>query len=175
MLWLLDSLAVIFILFWGFKGFKNGLIEELGKLIGLFAAILISISNSLNLSVKILNIVRIDYWLSIFLSFSIIFIGVIFIGRLFTKLAKIAFLSGRNRLMNQSLGFFFGSIKGGFTLIVFIWLIAILPLPKWTNFIDDNSRLAKVGNEARKMIILFFHWEDPIALSESYIKAFTKP
>ena len=153
MLWLLDSLAVIFILFWGFKGFKNGLIEELGKLIGLFAAILISISNSLNLSIKILNIVRIDYWLSIFLSFSIIFIGVIFIGRLFTKLAKIAFLSGSNRLINQSLGFLFGSIKGGFTLIVFIWLIAILPLPKWTNFIDDNSRLAKVGNEARKMII----------------------
>ena len=139
MLWLLDSLAVIFILFWGFKGFKNGLIEELGKLIGLFAAILISISNSLNLSIKILNIVRIDYWLSIFLSFSIIFIGVIFIGRLFTKLAKIAFLSGSNRLINQSLGFLFGSIKGGFTLIVFIWLIAILPLPKWTNFIDDNS------------------------------------
>jgi len=175
MLWLLDSLAVIFILFWGFKGFRNGLIDELGRLIGLLAAILISISNSLNLSIIISDMLKTDYWLSIFLSFSFIFIGVIFIGRFFTKLVKIAFLSSENQLMNQSLGFFFGSIKGVFTLIVFIWLIAILPLPKWTNFIDNNSRLAKAGNEAREMIVLFFHWEDPIALSESYIKTLTKP
>ena len=175
MLWLLDSLAVIFIIFWGFKGFKNGLIEELGRLIALFAAILISISNSSNFSVKISNMVQIDYWLSMFVSFSILFIGVILIGRIFTKLVKIAFLSGGNQLMNQSLGFFFGSIKGAITLIVFIWLIAILPLPKWTIFIDNNSRLAKAGNEAREMIVSFFHWEDPIALSESYIKTFTKP
>ena len=55
--WLLDSIAVIFILFWGVKGYKNGLIEELGRLIGLVAAIMISISNSSNLSIKILNLV----------------------------------------------------------------------------------------------------------------------
>lgn len=173
--WLLDSIAVIFILFWGVKGYKNGLIEELGRLIGLVAAIMISISNSSNLSMKILNLVQTDYWLSIFLSFSIIFVGVIFIGRIFTRLVKIAFLTGGNQLINQSLGFFFGSIKGSFTLIVFIWLIAILPLPKWTIFIDNNSRLAKAGNEARERIVSFFHWEDPIVLSESYIKKFTKP
>ena len=102
MLWLLDSLAVIFILFWGFKGFRNGLIDELGRLIGLLAAILISISNSLNLSIIISDMLKTDYWLSIFLSFSFIFIGVIFIGRFFTKLVKIAFLSSENQLMNQS-------------------------------------------------------------------------
>jgi uncharacterized membrane protein required for colicin V production len=175
MFWLLDSLAVTFILFWGYKGFKNGLIEELGRLIGLITAILISMSNSLNLSIKISNIIQIDHWLSVFISISIIFMAVIYIGRFFTKLVKIAFLSGGNQLMNRSLGFFFGSIKGVFTLIVFIWVIALLPLPKWTTFIHNNSQLAMEGNKARVMVVSFFHWEDPIELSESYIKKFTKP
>jgi membrane protein required for colicin V production len=172
---ILDGVAIAFILLWGYQGFKNGLIEELGRLLGLIAAILISISRSSELSLKLTDYIQIEYWLSIFLSFSILFISVIFISRLFTKLIKIAFLSKGNQMMNRSLGLFFGALKGGGMMIVLVWIIAILPLEKWTTFINQNSHLAIIGNKLRISTVSFFNWEDPVMVSESYIKELTKP
>tara|TARA_B110000003_G_C16650600_1_gene533964 strand:- start:4787 stop:5314 length:528 start_codon:yes stop_codon:yes gene_type:complete len=172
---ILDGLAITFIFLWGYQGFKNGLIEELGRLLGLIIAILISISKSSDLSLKLTDYVQIEYWLSIFLSFSILFISIIFIARFFTKLVKIAFLSQENQLMNRLLGLFFGALKGVGIMIVFVWIIAILPLEKWTAFINQNSRLAIIGNKLRVSTVIFFNWEDPVLVSESYIKELTKP
>ena len=55
MTWLLDGFSILFILFLGYNGFNKGLIEELGRLIGLLIAILISISNTKFVSDKILD------------------------------------------------------------------------------------------------------------------------
>lgn len=172
---ILDGVAIAFILLWGYQGFKNGLIEELGRLLGLIVAILISISKSSDLSLKVTEFIQIEYWLSIFISFSILFISIIFIARFFTKLIKIAFLSQGNQLMNRLLGLFFGALKGSGMIIVLIWIIAILPLKKWTRFINQNSRLAVIGNDLRISTVSFFNWEDPVMVSESYIKKLTKP
>ena len=172
---ILDGVAIAFILLWGYQGFKNGLIEELGRLLGLIVAILISISKSSDLSRKVTEFMQIEYWLSIFISFSILFISIIFTARFFTKLIKIAFLSQGNQLMNRLLGFFFGALKGSGMIIVLIWIIAILPLKKWTRFINQNSRLAVIGNDLRISTVSFFNWEDPVMVSESYIKKLTKP
>lgn len=172
---ILDGVAIAFILLWGYQGFKNGLIEELGRLLGLIVAILISISKSSDLSLKVTEFIQIEYWLSIFISFSILFISIIFTARFFTKLIKIAFLSQGNQLMNRLLGLFFGALKGGGMIIVLVWIIAILPLKKWTSFINQNSRLAVIGNDLRISTVSFFNWEDPVMVSESYIKKLTKP
>ena len=172
---ILDGVAIAFILLWGYQGFKNGLIEELGRLLGLIVAILISISKSSDLSRKVTEFMQIEYWLSIFISFSILFISIIFTARFFTKLIKIAFLSQGNQLMNRLLGLFFGALKGCGMIIVLVWIIAILPLKKWTSFINQNSRLAVIGNDLRISTVSFFNWEDPVMVSESYIKKLTKP
>jgi uncharacterized membrane protein required for colicin V production len=172
---ILDGVAIAFILLWGYQGFKNGLIEELGRLLGLIVAILISISKSSDLSLKVTEFMQIEYWLSIFISFSILFISIIFTARFFTKLIKIAFLSQGNQLMNRLLGLFFGALKGSGMIIVLVWIIAILPLKKWTSFINQNSRLAVIGNDLRISTVSFFNWEDPVMVSESYIKKLTKP
>jgi uncharacterized membrane protein required for colicin V production len=172
---ILDGVAIAFILLWGYQGFKNGLIEELGRLLGLIVAILISISKSSDLSRKVTEFMQIEYWLSIFISFSILFISIIFTARFFTKLIKIAFLSQGNQLMNRLLGLFFGALKGSGMIIVLVWIIAILPLKKWTSFINQNSRLAVIGNDLRISTVSFFNWEDPVMVSESYIKKLTKP
>ena len=172
---ILDGVAISFILLWGYQGFKNGLIEELGRLLGLIVAILISISKSSDLSRKVTEFMQIEYWLSIFISFSILFISIIFTARFFTKLIKIAFLSQGNQLMNRLLGLFFGALKGSGMIIVLVWIIAILPLKKWTSFINQNSRLAVIGNDLRISTVSFFNWEDPVMVSESYIKKLTKP
>lgn len=172
---ILDGVAIAFILLWGYQGFKNGLIEELGRLLGLIVAILISISKSSDLSRKVTEFMQIEYWLSIFISFSILFISIIFTARFFTKLIKIAFLSQGNQLMNRLLGLFFGALKGCGMIIVLVWIIAILPLKKLTSFINQNSRLAVIGNDLRISTVSFFNWEDPVMVSESYIKKLTKP
>ena len=172
---ILDGVAIAFILLWGYQGFKNGLIEELGRLMGLIVAILISMSKSSDLSLKVTEFIQIEYWLSIFISFSILFISIIFTARFFTKLIKIAFLSQGNQLMNRLLGLFFGALKGCGMIIVLVWIIAILPLKKWTSFINQNSRLAVIGNDLRISTVSFFNWEDPVMVSESYIKKYTKP
>lgn len=172
---ILDGVAIAFILLWGYQGFKNGLIEELGRLLGLIVAILISMSKSSDLSLKVTEFIQIEYWLSIFISFSILFISIIFTARFFTKLIKIAFLSQGNQLMNRLLGLFFGALKGSGMIIVLVWIIAILPLKKLTSFINQNSRLAVIGNDLRISTVSFFNWEDPVMVSESYIKKLTKP
>ena len=173
--WLLDSLAVLFIVGLGYTGFKRGFIEELGRLLGLLSAILISVSNSSTLSSNIGALLTVDEWLSMSLSFALLFFLTLAASRLLTSLIHIAVLSNNIQLMNRSLGFIFGSIKGGFILIAFIWFIAILPLQKWTVFIEQNSRLAQKGNIFRISIVTFFNWDDPVSMSESYLKQLTQP
>ena len=159
----------------GYSGFTKGFIEEFGRLLGLIFAVFISVSKSVAFS-SYLSVV-IDYRESILLplSFALLFILSIFIGRILTKFAHVAFLSVENRLMNQTLGFFLGMVKGATILISFIWFISILPLQKWNNVITENSNFVIYSNQIRVSVISFFNWEDPISLSESYIKKITQP
>ena len=85
---------------------------------------------------------------SISISFSIISI---FIGRVITKFAHIAFLSVENRIMNHIMGSIFGMIKGGISLIIFFWFISILPLQKWTPIINESSKLINYLFQQRKI------------------------
>ena len=171
----LDSLAVLFILFIGYNGFKKGFIQELGGLIGLVLSVSIALSNSVELSIKINKIILTDYWVSVFFSFSLLFSIALLLFRFFTRLVQIALLSKSNQLLNQSMGFVFASIKGCVIIMIFFWFIDILPLKKWETIINQNSRLASFSDTLRFKIIHFFHWEDPISLSESYIKSMTQP
>lgn len=175
MSWFLDGLAILFVVLLGIVGFKRGFIEELGRLIGLIIAILISVSNSAKLSIKLNEILPSDQWMGLFLSFSLLFTATLIGARVLTKLVHIALLSKSNQLMNRSLGFLFGGIKGGFIVMVFIWVIAILPLKKWSMIIQENSQIAQRSNKLRLEMVTFFNWEDPVALSESYLKQLTQP
>ena len=77
--------------------------------------------------------------------------------------------------MDNILGFIFGSLKGYCIIAVFIWVIIILPLDKWTMIIEQNSSIVKTTNEFRITIISFFGWEDPVNFSESFIKKLVQP
>ena len=127
MTWFLDGVAILFILFLGYIGFNRGLIEELGRLIGLIIAILISMSNTKSISDKIIGIVGLDDWIIKILTFTLLFIATIVLTRLLTKMLNIAILSKNNQMMNQSLGFTFGAFKGFFIIMTILWFIALLP------------------------------------------------
>ena len=175
MTWFLDGFAILFILFLGYNGFNRGLIEELGRLIGLIIAILISMSNTKSISDKIIGIVGLDYWIIKILTFTLLFIATIVLTRLLTKMLNIAILSKNNQMMNQSLGFTFGAFKGFFVIMTILWFIALLPKQKWTSFMGKKSNISKISNQFRMSIVSFFNWDDPVELSESYIKQLTQP
>ena len=175
MTWFLDGLAILFILFLGYIGFNRGLIEELGRLIGLIIAILISMSNTKSISDKIIGIVGLDDWIIKILTFTLLFIATIVLTRLLTKMLNIAILSKNNQMMNQSLGFTFGAFKGFFIIMTILWFIALLPKQKWTSFMGKKSNILIISNQFRISIISFFNWDDPVELSESYIKQLTQP
>ena len=77
--------------------------------------------------------------------------------------------------MDNILGFIFGSLKGYCIIAVFIWVIIILPLDKWTMIIEQNSKIVKTTNEFRVTIISLFGWEDPVNFSENFIKKLVQP
>ena len=120
MLWFLDGLVVVFILLLGYNGFNKGLIEELGRLFGLALAILLSISQSTFVFTKLNEFINADEWVIMFFSFSLLFVIALLISRIITKMFHIALLSNNNQLMNRSLGFTFGLIKGYIIFLVFV-------------------------------------------------------
>ena len=175
MTWLLDGFSIFFILFLGYNGFNKGLIEELGRLVGLLIAILISISNTKLISDKIIGIVGLDDWIIKTLTFTLLFIVSIVAARFLTKMLNIAILSKNNQMMNQSLGFIFGAFKGLFIIMTILWFIALLPKQKWTSFMGKKSNISIISNKFRISRVSFFNWDDPVELSESYIKQLTQP
>ena len=175
MTWFLDGFAILFILFLGYNGFNRGLIEELGRVIGLIIAILISISNTKSVSDKIIGIMGLDDWIIKILTFSLLFIAAITLTRLLTKMLNIAIISKNNQMMNQSLGFTFGAFKGFFIIMTILWFIALLPKQEWTSFMGKKSNISKISNQFRISLVSFFNWDDPVELSESYIKQLTQP
>jgi uncharacterized membrane protein required for colicin V production len=175
MAWFLDGFAILFILFLGYNGFNRGLVEELGRLVGLIIAILISMSNTKSVSDSIIGIVGFDGWIIKILTFTLLFIAAIVFTRLLTKMLNIAILSKNNQMMNQSLGFTFGAFKGFFIIMTILWFIALLPKQKWTSFMGKKSNISKISNQFRMSIVSFFNWDDPVELSESYIKQLTQP
>lgn len=175
MSWFLDSLTVFFIVLVGISGFKNGIIEELGRLIGLATALIITINFTPSLSEKISIIIKLDKSLSFPISFAIIFSIFLIVSRLLTKMVHIAFLSRSNQWANRSLGFLFGTVKGVFIIITFTWFLSVLPLKNWNAIIVKNSMIAQKCNLFRISLIEFFNLEDPIIETESYIIELTQP
>jgi len=96
-------------------------------------------------------------------------------SRIITKLFQIALLSKANKWINNLLGFLFGVLKGFFIITVFVWILIILPLDKWTNIIEQNSRVFHISTNFRINIVSFFGWEDPIIYSENFIKDLVQP
>ena len=175
MSWILDVLASVYIIFLGYNGFNRGFIEEVGQLIGLTLAIAISTSWASDLSIKLSEMFSIDNWLPNLLAFTFLFIASLLVARLFTLMLNISLVSSGNKLVNKILGFVFGSLKGLVVFTVFIWLIDLLPLDKWSYYIQKNSKLAQHSTNYRKNVVSFFSWEESISIGESYIKEKTQP
>ena len=173
--WFLDGLALSYMVFNGVIGYNRGLVDELGRLVSLVFSILIATSKTVFLSNLILKNMDIEAWVATLIVFCLIFSLVLIVGRILTRLFKIALLSKSNIWMNNVLGFFFAGVKGYCIIAVFFWIIIILPLDKWTIIIEQNSKVVQTTNHFRGSIIRFFGWEDPVFYSENFLRKLVQP
>ena len=175
MSWFLDGLAFLYMIFNGILGFNRGIVDELGRLIGLCISILVATSQAVNISAYILDKIQLEPWMAVFIAFCSVFSLILIISRLVTRLFQIALLSKTNIWVNNLLGLLFGMIKGFYIITVFIWVLIILPLDKWTNIIGQNSNIFHTATSFHNNIVSFFGWEDPINYSENFIKDLVQP
>ena len=73
----------------GSIGFRRGFIEEIGRLIGLLVSTLFSLKYYLLLSAKILSIIQLNTFVVMVISFTTIFVLMLFIVRVLTRFFHI--------------------------------------------------------------------------------------
>ena len=154
----------------GSVGFRRGFIEEAGRLIGLIVSIIFSLKYYLTLSSKILTFIHLNTFVVMVISFSIIFVLILFIVRVLTRFFHILLTSRGTKFANRSMGFVFGALKGIIILMLFYWTIDLFPSNKWTSIIRKESYLSYRFTNTRYVIINLFHLDDPIKDGEIFLK-----
>ena len=170
MILFLDVLACFFITIMGSIGFRRGFIEEMGRLIGLIISTVFSLKYYLTLSSKILTFINLNTFVVMVISFSIIFVLMLFIIRVLTRFFHILLTSRGTKFANRSMGFVFGSLKGMIILMLIYWTIDLFPSNKWISIIRKESYLSYKFTNTRYVIINLFHLEDPVKEGEIFIK-----
>ena len=154
----------------GSIGFRRGFIEEVGRLIGLIVSTVFSLKYYLSLSAKILTFVQLNTFVVMVISFSTIFVLILFIVRVLTRFFHILLTSTGTKFANRSMGFIFGALKGIIILMIFYWSIDLFPKNKCVSIIQKESYLSYRFTNTRFIIINLFHLEDPIKEGEIFLK-----
>ena len=170
MILFLDLLSLLFIIGLGYTGFKRGLVEELGRLLGLIIAISVSWGYYLELSRVILNFINLNPWVIMVLTYSFIFFSILFLMRLVTKLIHIFITTNSTKFLNKGMGFAFGSMKGGLIIMLFLWVVDIFPQKDYGVIINSRSYIAGFLKATRTKIVHTFNLEDPVAKSEKFVQ-----
>ena len=122
MLNLLDFIIILFLLWKGWRGMKNGFIIELGGVIILYISFIVSIGNNIitSLSEKIMMIINLSPSLNWLFSFVFVYIVLFILLRLLHNAIESLELG----FFNNFLGLFFGMLKWWliFNIIIFILL-----------------------------------------------------
>ena len=86
----IDGLAFLYMLFNGILGYSRGLVDELGRLIGLVLSIIIATGQTVNVSKIIVEKTHLEPWLVTIIAFGGVFSLILIFSRLITRLFKIA-------------------------------------------------------------------------------------
>ena len=169
---MIDALAIFFTIAMGLIGFRRGLVEEMGRLLGLIFASIFSLRLYVGLGSFLMEWVPIDVWLLFVLSYIIIFSGVLLMARMITKLFHFLFLSKSTKWVNRVMGTVFGSMKGLLVVMIFFWMVELFPNRESSNIIMSESKMVQRLIHIRKSIIATFNWRDPVELGEKTIREF---
>ncbi len=170
MIQFLDALAFFFLIGMSIIGFRRGLVEELGRLLGLIVATVFSLKLYVKLGSLLLNWIPMDIWVLFILSFILIFSIILICMRILTNLVQYLFLSKSTKWVNRLMGTFFGGSKGILVVMMFFWVFELIPNNQSANIILKESEMAQYLIKTRKSIISSFNLDDPIKSGEESIK-----
>ena len=170
MIQFLDALTFFFLIGMSVIGFRRGLVEELGRLLGLVIATVFSLKLYVGLGSLLLNWIPMDIWVLFILSFILIFSIILISMRIITRLIQFLFLSKSTKWVNRLMGTFFGGSKGILVVMMFFWIFELMPNSKSADIIMKESEMAQYLIKTRKSIISSFNLDDPIKSGEKSIK-----
>ncbi|MFL3025777.1 MAG: CvpA family protein [Candidatus Neomarinimicrobiota bacterium] len=174
MIQFLDALAIFFIISSGAIGFRRGLLEELGRLLGLIFATIFSLNFYIEIGTFIIGWIKVDPYMLFILSFILSFSLILITIRMITKLIHYLFLSKSTNWVNRLLGTFFGMSKGILFVMIFFWIFEIIPNTKIKEIVNQKSIIADHLVQLRKTIVITFNFSDPIAKGEKTILNYLK-
>ena len=169
---MIDALAIFFIITMGVIGFRRGLVEELGRLLGLIFATIFALRLYVPLGAFLTGWIPVDVWLLFVLSFILIFISVLLLARMATKLIHFLFLSKSTKWVNRAMGIIFGMAKGILAVMIFFWMFELMPERKTSKIVTTQSNMAQRMIGIRKSIVSTFNWNDPVTKGEETIRSF---
>ena len=146
----------------GAIGYKRGLVEELGRLIGLIVSSTFAWSYYAELSSIALNKIDINPWVVMVFSYFLIFGVVLLVMRILTRFIHLLLLSKSTKLINRAMGFLFGAFKAALVVMIFLWAVEIAPNNKWSKIIYEESVIASSLTTMRNSLINLFNFQDPV-------------
>ena len=168
-----DLFASTFLLFVGMGGFKRGFVKEIGRIISLIFTIWLSITYYVELAEILQQELSINPYYLLFLSFAIISIITLIIGRIIIELIDQIIGIRKTRLFNHLFGFVMGVLKGIVAIALILWAFELIPIQHWTDTLYQESRIAKTVKTIRDNSVSLFELEDPVNNGKEYIRSLT--
>ena len=170
MIQFIDALAIFFIIAMATIGFRRGLVEELGRLLGIIFATVLALRLYVGLGSFLLNWISMNVWLLFILSFILIFIIVLLLARIITKLIHFLFLSRSTKWTNRFIGIVFGTAKGILVVMIFFWIFELIPNQEKADIVNQQSIISQRLVHIRKSIVSTFNLSDHVEKGEKTIR-----
>ena len=152
----IDIIILLFLTYFAFKGFRNGFIKEIGNVLSLFVAFVLSTKGYIFFD--FLNQYIENEHLKDAIAYLASFVCIVLILQIFIRAVDklVSFIDFGS--LNKSLGLLFGVIKGimFFCLIIFIFESVPIGMDNNNSIHEDwkrNSTLYSYCNEIKKILI----------------------
>lgn len=122
---ILDIIILLIVIFFAYKGFKNGLVKELGSLIALIAGVFLAIRFSGFIASLLSDKANFTSEYLPILSFSIIFIAIVVVVLVFSKILDQFMKLIKMQWLNKIAGIVFASIKAIIMLGGLFYMISL--------------------------------------------------
>ena len=172
MILFIDGLVLFILLVVAIVGYQRGFVEELGRLLGLFLAMLVALKLYLPIGNLLVGRTDWDGKFVLTLCFIMIFLLILFLVRLVTRMVQLMILSRSIKLADRLLGFIFGFGKGSLIMIIIVWMIAAAPANSWVGTIQQQSRLYLKFESGGNLIVQLFSLEKNLSTGQKMLQKF---
>ena len=171
----LDALGGVILVWFGYRGFKKGLTGEIGHVVGLLGAVIISMSWYVSLGGILSNLLPVHGYVLIGLAFSALFFPVLILFRILFKIIEFFISTAGLNPLNNWLGIITGLVKGVLILSMVIWGLELINNSRWTDIVQSNFKYASKLSDIRKTVCQRYGWEDPVINGSRFIEEWLAP